>query len=127
MYLDFYGFTEKPFFITPNPRFIFFSKIHKEAFALLLYGINSRFGFIELTGEVGTGKTTILRTLLGQLNEDNYRTALIFNPSLSAADLMRAVSREYGIPAASDNVAVLLEELNLFLLREKAAGKWWCW
>lgn len=123
MYLNFYGFTEKPFTITPNPRFIFFSKIHKEAFALLLYGINNRFGFIELIGEVGTGKTTVLRTLLNQLSEENYRTALIFNPSLSAVDLMRAINREYGLSADSGNVAGLLEELNRFLLREHAAGR----
>ncbi len=123
MYLDFYGFTEKPFTITPNPRFIFFSKIHKEAFALLLYGINNHFGFIELIGEVGTGKTTVLRTLLGQLGEDACRTALIFNPSLSAVDLMRAINHEYGIPATSGNIAELLDELNRFLLRENAAGR----
>jgi len=123
MYLDYYGFTEKPFTITPNPRFIFFSKIHKEAFALLLYGINNHFGFMELVGEVGTGKTTVLRTLLGQLNEDSYRTALIFNPSLSAVDLMRAINHEYGIPGESGNVAELLGELNHFLLRENAAGR----
>lgn len=123
MYLDFYGFAEKPFTITPNPRFIFFSEIHKEAFALLLYGINNHFGFIELIGEVGTGKTTVLRTLLGQLNEDTYRTALIFNPFLSSADLMRAINHEYGIPATSENVAELLGDLNRFLLQENAAGR----
>jgi general secretion pathway protein A len=123
MYLNYYGFAEKPLSITPNPRFIFFSTIHKEAFALLLYGINKRFGFIELIGEVGTGKTTVLRTLLGQLDEENYRTALIFNPTLSAVDLMRAINREFGIPARSDNVAELLAELDQFLLREHAAGR----
>jgi general secretion pathway protein A len=123
MYLDYYGFTEKPFTITPNPRFIFFSKIHNEAFALLLYGITKRFGFIELIGEVGTGKTTVLRTLLNQLSEENYRTALIFNPNLSVPDLMRAINREYGISASSGTGAELLDELNYFLLRENAAGR----
>jgi general secretion pathway protein A len=123
MYLDYYGFTEKPFAITPNPRFIFFSEIHKEAFALLLYGINGRFGFIELIGEVGTGKTTVLRTMLNQLDDDTHRIALIFNPALSAVDLMRAINREYGIPADSDNIAELLDELNRFLLRENSAGR----
>ena len=123
MYLDYYGFAEKPFAITPNPRFIFFSKIHKEAFALLLYGINGRFGFIELIGEVGTGKTTVLRTMLNQLGDDTYRIALIFNPSRTAVDLMRAINREYGIPADSENIADLLEELNRFLLRESSAGR----
>jgi general secretion pathway protein A len=122
MYLDYYGFTEKPFAITPNPRFIFFSEIHKEAFALLLYGINGHFGFIELIGEVGTGKTTILRTMLNQLCDDTHRIALIFNPSRTSVDLMRAINREYGIPADSDNIADLLDELNRFLLRENSLG-----
>jgi general secretion pathway protein A len=123
MYLDYYGFTEKPFAVTPNPRFIFFSSIHKEAFALLLYGINSRFGFMELVGEVGTGKTTVLRTLLNQLDEETCRTALILNPPLSAVDLMRAVNQEFGIPAETDNIAGLIGELNRYLLRENAAGR----
>ena len=123
MYLDYYGFAEKPFAITPNPRFIYYSAIHKEAFALLLYGIDKRFGFIELVGEVGTGKTTVLRTLLGQLDEERYRTALIFNPALSEIDLMRAINREFGIPAQSDTIAELLAELDRFLLREHAAGR----
>ena len=82
MYLDFYGFREKPFSLTPDPRFVFLSKNHREAFAHLLYGINNRVGFIVLTGEVGSGKTTLMRALLGQLDPDHHRTALIFNPSL---------------------------------------------
>src|SRR6185369_8147352 len=123
MYLDFYGFSETPFSLSPNPRLIFFSKTHKEAFALLLYGINKRYGFIELTGEVGTGKTTVLRTLLGQLDDEKYRTALIFNPSLSAGDLMRAINREFGIPCQSANIAELIGELNRFLLVENSAGR----
>jgi general secretion pathway protein A len=123
MYLDFYGFSETPFSLSPNPRLIFFSKTHKEAFALLLYGINKRYGFIELTGEVGTGKTTVLRTLLSQLDEEKYRTALIFNPSLSAGDLMRAINREFGIPCQSANIAELIGELNRFLLEENSAGR----
>jgi general secretion pathway protein A len=123
MYLDYYGFNENPFSLSPNPHFIFFSKTHKEAFALLLYGINNRFGFIELTGEVGTGKTTVLRTLLSQLDEEKYRTALIFNPALSAIDLMRAINHEFGIPCESENIAELLGELNNFLLQENCGGR----
>src|ERR1039457_171350 len=123
MYLDFFGFKENPFSVTPNPHFIFFSKIHKEAFALLLYGLNKRFGFIELLGEVGTGKTTVIRTLLSQLGEQDYRLALIFNPKLSSVDLMRAINCEYGIRANSNNCAELLEVLNSFLLHEHASGR----
>lgn len=123
MYLDFYGFSESPFSLSPNPRFIFYSKTHKEAFALLLYGISKRFGFIELIGEVGTGKTTVLRTFLSQLDEERHRTALIFNPCLSATDLMRAINREFGIPCDATNDAALLGELNNYLLEENAAGR----
>ena len=123
MYLDFYGFSETPFSLSPNPRFIFYSKPHKEAFALLLYGIDRHYGFIQLTGEVGTGKTTILRTLLSQLDEEKYRTALIFNPLMTAVDMMAAINREFGIPCESGNSAELLGELNRFLLQENSAGR----
>ncbi len=122
MYQNYYGFTEKPFAITPNPHFLFLSKTHKEVFAHLLYGIRQRSGFIELIGEVGTGKTTVLRTLMGQLTEENYRLALIFNPSLSAGELLRGINREFGLAAAA-TPAELLEDLNHFLLRENAAGR----
>ncbi|MEI8356130.1 MAG: AAA family ATPase, partial [Deltaproteobacteria bacterium] len=122
MYCEYYDFREKPFTITPNPRFIFLSKNHQEAFAHLLYGIDNHAGFIELTGEVGTGKTTVLRTLLGRLDEGRYRTALIFNPCLSAIELLRSINNEYGIPSEGLSNAELLQELNLFLLRENSAG-----
>jgi general secretion pathway protein A len=121
MYCEYYDFNEKPFTVTPNPRFIFLSKNHQEAFAHVLYGIDSHAGFIELTGEVGTGKTTVLRTLLGQLDENVYRVALIFNPCLSATELLRSINREYGIPWEGLSNAALLQELNCFLLTEKAA------
>lgn len=123
MYCEFYDFSEKPFTVTPNPRFIFLSKNHQEAFAHLLYGIDNHAGFIELTGEIGTGKTTVLRTLLSQLDETAYRTALIFNPCLSATELLRSINREYGLPGDGLSNAGLLQELNRFLLREKAAGR----
>jgi general secretion pathway protein A len=123
MYCEYYDFSEKPFTITPNPSFIFLSKNHQEAFAHLLYGIDNHAGFIELTGEVGTGKTTVLRTLLGQLDERNYTTALIFNPCLSAAELLRGINREFGIASEGLSDAALLQELNRFLVKEKSAGR----
>src|SRR5689334_16213470 len=122
MYCAYFGFTEKPFHITPNPRFLFLSKNHKEAFAHLLYGINNHVGFIALTGEVGTGKTTVLRTLLEQLDESSHRTALIFNPCLSALELLRSINREFGIPSEGLENAELLDELNRFLLVENREG-----
>ncbi|NVN89529.1 MAG: AAA family ATPase [Desulfuromonadales bacterium] len=123
MYTRYFGFNEKPFTLTPNPRFIFLSKNHKEAFAHLLYGINSHYGFIELTGEVGTGKTTVLRTLLGQFQDENYRCALIFNPCLTAVELLRSINQEFGITTSSDCINDLLAGLNRFLLDENNQGR----
>jgi general secretion pathway protein A len=122
MYCECFGFREKPFNITPDPSFIYFSRTHKEAFAHLLYGIDNHVGFIEITGEVGTGKTTVLRTLLSQLDGKNYRTALIFNPCLSSAGLMQGINREYGLPYKGLDNEELLEVLNQFLLRQNAEG-----
>jgi len=123
MYTTYFGFNEKPFTLTPNPRFIFLSRNHKEAFAHLLYGINNHYGFIELTGEVGTGKTTVLRTLLGQLQDDAYRTALIFSPCLTGVELLRSINSEFGLDARSEYANELLATLNRFLLTETAAGR----
>lgn len=123
MYLDYYGFKEKPFTITPNPRFIFLSKNHKEVFAHLLYGVQHHAGFIEVTGEVGTGKTTVLRTLLNQLDDETYRVALILNPCLSAFELLRTISREFGLEGEERTIADLLENLNRFLLEQHRQGR----
>lgn len=123
MYCDYFGFREKPFNITPNPRFLYLSKNHKEAFAHLLYGINNHAGFIELTGEVGTGKTTVLRTILEQLDDEHHRTAIILNPCLSSLELLRNINREFGIAYEGMENGALLEELNRFLLSENRAGR----
>jgi general secretion pathway protein A len=123
MYLDFYSFREKPFNLTPDPRFIFLSRSHREAFAHLLYGINNHAGFMVLTGEVGSGKTTVLRTLLNHLPADRYRTALIFNPSLSSFELLRSINRELSIPSDTSNNCSPLDALNRFLLQENAEDR----
>jgi len=123
MYLDLHGFREKPFNLTPDPRFVFLSKNHREAFAHLLYGINDRAGFIALTGEVGSGKTTVLRALLSQLDADHHRTALIFNPCLSAPELLQNINREFGISTNTSNSSSLLDAFNLFLLQQNAEGR----
>lgn len=122
MYTKYFGFNEKPFTLTPNPRFIYLSKNHKEAFAHLLYGINNHYGFIELIGEVGAGKTTVLRTLLSQLNEESYRSALIFNPCLTGVELLRSINHEFGLNSTSEYANELLGELNSFLLKENTQG-----
>ena len=123
MHLKFYGFREKPFNLTPDPRFVFLSKNHREAFAHILYGIENRTGFIVLTGEVGLGKTTALRSLLSQLDPNHYRTALIFNPCLSPPELLHSITREFGISAQSSNSGDLLDALNMFLLQQNAEGR----
>jgi len=123
MYCEHFGFKESPFTITPNPRFIFLSKNHQEAFAHLFYGITNRVGFMELTGEVGTGKTTLLRTVLSQIDDDDHRIALILNPCLSRLELMRSINREFGAPSIGLSSSELLQELNRFLLAENAAGR----
>lgn len=122
MYCDYYGFKEKPFTVTPNPRFVFLSKNHKEGFAHLIYGIDNHAGFIVLTGEVGTGKTTILRTLLSQLDNTTVRSALILNPCLSAPELLRNINREFGIAWQGLDSPALLDALNHFLLAENLSG-----
>jgi general secretion pathway protein A len=123
MYWEHFGFSEPPFALTPNPHFLFLSSRHQEAFAHLLYAIDARAGFIELSGEVGTGKTTIIRTLLNQLDPETHRTALIFNPTLSPVGLLQAINRELRLPATGSETSELLETLNAFLLEENRAGR----
>lgn len=123
MYWDYFGFREPPFTLTPNPDFLFLSGCHQEAYAHLLYAIETRAGFIELSGEVGTGKTTIIRTLLGELATESYRSALIFNPTVSPLGLLQEINREFGILSASDETRELHQALNEFLLRENSTGR----
>lgn len=122
MYCDHFGFSEKPFALTPNPAFLFLSSRHQEAFAHLLYGIDTHAGFIELSGEVGTGKTTVIRTFLNQLDLQTHRTALIFNPTVSPLGLLQGINREFGLPGDNSEKSELLEALNRFLLEENRAG-----
>jgi len=122
MYWEFFGFKEPPFALTPNPAFLFLSSPHQEAFAHLLFAIENRAGFIELSGEVGTGKTTIIRTLLNQLDPETHRTALIFNPTLSPLGLFQEINGEFGLPAGGTDLRELHQALNAYLLEENRAG-----
>ncbi|MBJ6800615.1 AAA family ATPase [Geomonas propionica] len=122
MYWESFGFKEAPFALTPNPAFLFLSAPHQEAFAHLLFAIENRAGFIELSGEVGTGKTTIVRTLLNQLDPQTHRTALIFNPILSPLGFMKEVNAEFGLPTEGNEIRDLHAALNAFLLEENRAG-----
>jgi general secretion pathway protein A len=122
MYNQFYGFREPPFNITPDPRFLFFSDRHREAYNHVLFGIRERKGFIQITGEVGAGKTTLCRALLDELGPD-YVTALILNPCLNPTQLLRTILTDLGMePGKADRVACL-EMLNRFLLEQLQAGR----
>src|SRR3990172_4472433 len=122
MYEEFYNFRERPFNLTPDPKFLFLSERHGEALAHLLYGIRQRCGFILLTGEVGTGKTTLCRSLLRSLDDDT-EIALILNPNVSAVELLQAVNREFGLPGTGESHKALVDELNAHLLARREAGK----
>src|SRR5579883_2129992 len=96
MYLSFFGLGEKPFAITPDPRYLFLSERHAEALAHLMYGISESGGFIQLTGEVGTGKTTVTRTLLARLPA-HADVALIINPRITAVEFLLTICEELGV------------------------------
>jgi general secretion pathway protein A len=120
--LEFYGLTEPPFTITPNPRYLFFSGKHREAFNHLLYGIRERKGFVQLTGEVGAGKTTLCRAILEEL-EGKFATALILNPVMSAEELVKAIAIEYGLPCNGLDRLDMLAVINQFLLQQVERGQ----
>lgn len=122
MYEAFYGLREKPFNLTPDPKYLYLSDKHKEAFAHLLFGIKNRSGFVMVTGEIGTGKTTICRNLLNQL-DPNTEVAFVFNPSLNPNELLRRIVDEFGIETPADNALALMDALNDYLLKAAAAGK----
>ena len=116
MYLEFFQLKEFPFNVTPDPRFLFFSERHREAFDSLLYGVEHRKGFIVLTGEVGCGKTTVCRSVLNSL-PGTVHSALIFNPSITAAQLVRAILLDLGIEPKGQDKLAQIAQLNRFLLR----------
>jgi general secretion pathway protein A len=117
VYLEYYNLKEAPFDITPNPRFLFFSPKHREAFNHLLYGIRERKGFVQLTGEVGAGKTTVCRAMMEQLG-DRYATALILNPVLDADQLVKAIAMEFGLNVKGLDRLETVAALNGFLLEQ---------
>jgi general secretion pathway protein A len=123
MYCDFFGFSEKPFTITPNPHFLYLSGNHREAFGRLLYGIDSCAGFIVMIGEVGTGKTTVLRTLLTQLDPGKYSSALIFNPCITGEQLLASICREFDLEKTDQEKPDYLDQLNRFLLDQHSDGR----
>jgi len=125
MYLAFFGLNEKPFAITPDPRYLFLSERHAEALAHLLYGVTEAGGFVQLTGEVGTGKTTVVRSLLAQTPQ-HAEIALILNPRMTAPEFLLTICEELGIgvqDSATGSLKDLVDILSQYLLRAHSAGK----
>lgn len=102
LYQAHFGLSQAPFNLSPDPTFLYLSESHREALAQLTYGINARKGFVVLTGEVGTGKTTLIHTLMNDLDEETH-TALLFNTVVSSLDLLRYVCEEFKLVEISKN------------------------
>jgi general secretion pathway protein A len=117
MYTKAFGLSEKPFTVTPNPRFLYLSKHHLEALDHLRYGIQEKMGFVVVTGEVGTGKTTLLRALLEGLGDDT-NTALVFNTRVTGVQLLKLILTDLGIDAAELEKDEMVGALNEFLVRQ---------
>jgi general secretion pathway protein A len=122
MYLAFYGLREKPFNTTPDPRFLYPTPGHQEALAQLLYGVEERKGFLMLSAEVGTGKTTLLQALLQRLNPDT-KVALVFNSTLPFEGILEYVLEDFGIATAGSTQAQRLFALNNFLIERRRLGQ----
>ena len=121
MYLDFLGLREKPFSNTADPSFLYLSKRHREALSHMVYGIRERKGFIEITGEIGTGKTTLCKALLRHLDAST-KTALILTPTLSELQLLQSVIKDFGLNPMQTSRLGLFDQLNQFLLDQASLG-----
>ena len=121
MYNSYFGFRESPFSVTPDPRFFYTNPVYLEAFATLRYGIEAKKGFIVITGEVGTGKTTLLRKLLHDL-ENNVHSVFVFNSCLSFPELLEFTLQDLGLTSKDRNKVTMLQELNDYLIKQLNQG-----
>ncbi|NQT33256.1 MAG: AAA family ATPase [Candidatus Omnitrophica bacterium] len=121
MYRKFYGLKENPFNVTSDPDFLYLSHTHREALNHLMYGINQKKGFIAVTGEVGSGKTTLCKALLNQIGNE-IKTSLIFNSFLPESQLLEAILTDFGLTPKRRSKVVLIRQLNEFLLEQLSRG-----
>src|SRR5215471_8547539 len=122
MYKRFYNLQKNPFEITPDPNFLFFTKKHNEALAALYYGVKRRKGFVVLTGEVGTGKTLLVRCLLQLFSRANVANAYVFNPCLTPMEFLQYVAGDFRIPTAGRSKSELLLDLCTFVIGRHKQG-----
>ena len=122
MYSKFYGFKKEPFHITPDPEFLFLSPSHKQALGSIIYGVQQRKGFIVITGEVGVGKTTILRSYLEKVDDAKVKIIYIFNANVTFKNLVRTISKELGLGVKTDDLVEMLDDLYRELMKEYRQG-----
>lgn len=123
MYLGYYNLKREPFNITPDPEFLYLSPSHKEALAAVMYGVYRRKGFVAISGEVGLGKTTVIRSFLARADKPAVRTIYVFNPNISFRSLLKTIFQNLGITPESDDVCAQVDQLHMILIEEYKAGR----
>jgi general secretion pathway protein A len=123
MYLNFYNLKKEPFQITPDPEFLFLSTSHREALASIMYGVDQRKGFITITGEVGVGKTSVLRYYLEQVDKENIKTVYIFNPNVSFGGLLKTIFQKMGFDPKTEDPTEMVNDFHLILIDRYKQGR----
>lgn len=122
-YTSFFNLDENPFVLTPDPKYLYLGRKHREVLSHLLYGIKEDKGFMVVVGEVGTGKTTLCRAFINQLLKDNIEVGLIYNPAMTDLELLQAINREFTISSDFESKGKLIDALNVFLLKINGEGR----